>query len=1004
MSPHLASSALRITVLGGLVACALASRAAAQGDSWEVLAPLPTPRRLLAAAKHGEKIYTFGGCGSPCFAPPLHTSTTEERTVEVYDRASNSWSARRPMPAIVYGAAAATLGDRIYLLGGFVTDNLTQVYDPDPQADSWIAGAAMPTPRHGLAAVTLDGLVYAIGGSNGTTALATVEAYEPGSNTWRTRASMRTARAFLGAAVLGGRIYAIGGSPGCCGEGVTDAVEIYDPETNSWSPGTPLPTALQTSAVAALGGKIYVLGGFIPGQGAQGTTFELDPAAPPDRAWTPKTPLPEGKERDQAPAVTLGDTIHLLGGAKNCHCSALGDHHGYVVGVPHLLIEKTGDPPDACPGETITYAITLINDGTAPVRGALVTDEVDPSLLVSSWSCTPPASPGTSCSTDPALPGAPVRGHADLPPGGSVTYRLVGTLDVDARDELRNVAEAWLPEHEPQSSTADATSDPVVTLIRRDRLTITKTRTESPGSTPPSEVDRVFYEIRVSNGCRIPLRVTTEDQLSTAGLIDPRWCLGAGCDPQTPAGFVDLATVPPLNSITYMASGVPCNCAASGRNVASASAPGQDPDPVRADAEVPPRKGDNLQLVIAGPAVLAGCGGDYAITVSNLGPCTAENVVLELPAPPDLSLVSVAAPCRVGSPCALGDIAAGAAVTVAARFEVAAGLQCPIGPRSIVARAGSLCSQPLAPALEAAIAAAIPCDVIVTKTDGLADAAPGDCISYSIEVANQGCGAVAGARVTDIFPPELAALWCRGGPSCNPAVSGNIVDTVNLPRSATVSYKVAGTISPSFIGPLSNGASVELGDNAANANVAVSTATDVTDVVPRPGVDAQCTGTPDRVAEGDGVTFTFVLWNGGPAAQGDNPGDEFIDVLPAGLTLVSAVATSGTITILPVNTVHWNGAIPVNGMVTIEVTATVDLGTIGMSFCNTPTVFSDTDGDGINESSAPTDDRCHPCCFTVTGVLPIPALSPLGLVLLALLVAALGVTRLRPRARGQPPS
>jgi len=38
------------------------------------------------------------------------------------------------------------------------------------------------------------------------------------------------------------------------------------------------------------------------------------------------------------------------------------------------------------------------------------------------------------------------------------------------------------------------------------------------------------------------------------------------------------------------------------------------------------------------------------------------------------------------------------------------------------------------------------------------------------------------------------------------------------------------------------------------------------------------------------VTYTVVLTNSGPGAQGDNPGNEFTDVLPAGLTLVSATA------------------------------------------------------------------------------------------------------------------
>ena len=56
------------------------------------------------------------------------------------------------------------------------------------------------------------------------------------------------------------------------------------------------------------------------------------------------------------------------------------------------------------------------------------------------------------------------------------------------------------------------------------------------------------------------------------------------------------------------------------------------------------------------------------------------------------------------------------------------------------------------------------------------------------------------------------------------------------------------------------------------------------------------------------MTYTVILDNSGAANQGDNAGDEFVDVLPGGLTLVSAAATSGTaIANVGTNTVNWNG-------------------------------------------------------------------------------------------------
>ncbi|HEY5022440.1 MAG TPA: choice-of-anchor Q domain-containing protein, partial [Gemmatimonadaceae bacterium] len=103
------------------------------------------------------------------------------------------------------------------------------------------------------------------------------------------------------------------------------------------------------------------------------------------------------------------------------------------------------------------------------------------------------------------------------------------------------------------------------------------------------------------------------------------------------------------------------------------------------------------------------------------------------------------------------------------------------------------------------------------------------------------------------------------------------------------------------------------------------------------------------------ITYTVVLSNSSTFAQLDNPGDEFTDVLPAGLTLVSANATSGTATTSS-NTVDWNGSIPASSSVTITINATVNSNAGGTTISNQGTINYDADGNGTNESSRLTDD------------------------------------------------
>jgi uncharacterized repeat protein (TIGR01451 family) len=125
---------------------------------------------------------------------------------------------------------------------------------------------------------------------------------------------------------------------------------------------------------------------------------------------------------------------------------------------------------------------------------------------------------------------------------------------------------------------------------------------------------------------------------------------------------------------------------------------------------------------------------------------------------------------------------------------------------------------------------------------------------------------------------------------------------------------------------------------------------------------------------GGSVAYTIVVTNTGTAHQADNPGDEFTDVLPAGLTLVSALSTTGTsVATIGTNTVTWNGSLaPLGGSVTITISATINAGTAGTVLSNQGTAAFDSDGNGTNETTVLTDDpsvggAADPTSFSVGG-------------------------------------
>ena len=106
-------------------------------------------------------------------------TNTKVATDKVWRVVNSRWVELPPLLQPRAAAAAAVVGDRIVVTGGVDANgkllNTTEIFD----GNSWTLGAEMPTPRQMLGAASDDKVVYAVGGTDGTSDLATVEAYDP---------------------------------------------------------------------------------------------------------------------------------------------------------------------------------------------------------------------------------------------------------------------------------------------------------------------------------------------------------------------------------------------------------------------------------------------------------------------------------------------------------------------------------------------------------------------------------------------------------------------------------------------------------------------------------------------------------------------------------------------------------------------------------------------------------------------------------------------------------
>lgn len=284
----------------------------ADAGSWLTLAPAPSKRTEVAAATVGGKIYVAGGFSQPGLSN-LRTLAVSN-TVEEYDPAADAWTTRMPLPAPVHHAGAAAVGNRLYIVGGFtaslfsIWQPVASLYEYRPDTDSWTERASLPTPRGALAVVEFQGKLLAIGGYDGTGNSPAVELYDPATDTWTAKAPLPTPRDHLAAVTVGPRVYAIAGRLNRDYGRNLGVTEAYDPAADRWTKLADLPTPRSGITAGVIRGTIYVLGGEAP----EGTFHANEAYSPETGRWRSMAPMPTSRHGLGSAVVT--DRLYAISG------------------------------------------------------------------------------------------------------------------------------------------------------------------------------------------------------------------------------------------------------------------------------------------------------------------------------------------------------------------------------------------------------------------------------------------------------------------------------------------------------------------------------------------------------------------------------------------------------------------------------------------------------------------------------------------------------------------
>ena len=412
-----------------------------------------------------------------------------------------------------------------------------------------------------------------------------------------------------------------------------------------------------------------------------------------------------------------------------------------------LAVEAT-----VTPGATITYRVTVTNHGPSAADNVLISDTLPASLtfMSSSQGCTA-AGQVVTCPPVPALAA-----------GASATFELITQLDpayTGSGSDLGNVATATssTPDPDPADNTTPVTPPPAVGPPQADLATA---KTALEGAATPGEP--FTYRITVTNqGPSLARNTVVGDTLppSLAFVSSPQGCTAAGqtvtCPPVATLGAGASASTDLMVRLDpgYRGHGDDV------RNIASARSDTADPNPANdrnaaPGAAAPPvgpaRVDVAIGLRLAAGQPLPGSTLTLELTLRQLGPATATNVVATVTLPDGVTFAEAegctAAGQEVACPALASllpaatatrtlDVRLGSVSAVAAAEPTAAGAAMQSQPLVVVARVTATEDDPVTANNTAELvlnATAEVCDNCVDDNgDGLVDIEDPECCTGS---------------------------------------------------------------------------------------------------------------------------------------------------------------------------------------------------------------------------------------------------------------------------------
>jgi uncharacterized repeat protein (TIGR01451 family)/fimbrial isopeptide formation D2 family protein len=598
-----------------------------------------------------------------------------------------------------------------------------------------------------------------------------------------------------------------------------------------------------------------------------------------------------------------------------------GNNTGTVTETPQyadLAVTKETSDPKPNVGDTITYTITLRNNGTATATGVEVTDALPTNVTYVSSS----AAGGTTFNTT----GTPVTGGVwtvpSIAPGQSLILTLAATADepgVQFNTVTITKSDVWDPND--KNNSAQTPTDP-----READLVVSKTVDDAT----PNVGDTVTFTITLDNLGPSPAENVVVNDLLPAGLeYVSHTASTGGYVPGTGIWTVGDVAASATNTLTIVATvTAPSSGPAPSRtNIATATSDTTDPNPDNNtdDSTVTPLQADlAVTKVVNDPTPNVGDTITFTIQVANLGPDTATNVVVNDLLPAGLTYVSHSEEQGSYVPgtgvWTVGTVTQSLSPVLVIRARVdqpASGI--PPAVTNTATVSGTQYDPDTSNNADTATETPQYADLAVDKV--VSDARPnvGDTITYTVTLSNLGADTATGVTILDQLPAGLQFVAATASEGTYDSGTGIwTVGTVDTLFARTLSIQAI--VLPPVSGvpqPQTNTASVNSSDqydpDPSNNTDSVTETPQYADLAVEKVVD------DPHPNVGGQVTFTVTVRNLGVDAA---TGVTVLDALPTGLTFISASPSAGT-SYDPTSGVWTVNTLPVGGVETLTIAAAV---------------------------------------------------------------------------------